>query len=175
MADLESFATHSHNMSKDNAISAIAALVFLFTISAVCLAFGIKWWMWGAKSGTWQEVPGTITSFEQLGGTGRGVGRLQLVYVYSFNGNEHTSDRLCYGMPGKDRAKLARLTNGASVTVHVDPKDPSNAVLLPGVMTSALIVSMFGLCAVSFVALVAISTFSELREAIRVSRMSDNE
>lgn len=162
-------------MSRDNAISVIAVIVFLFAVSAVCLAFGLRWWVLGAKSGTWQEVPGTIKSFEQLGGTGRGVGRLEIVYAYSYLGNEYTSDRLCYGMPGKDRAKLARLTNGASVKVHVDPKEPNNAVLLPGVMTSALIVSIFGFCALSFVALVAISTFSETREAIRVSRMSDNE
>jgi hypothetical protein len=91
----------------------------------------------------WRRAEGQILGAGTLGYTGRaggGHGRTRMVrgavsYRYRYEGREYLGDRLSFGTAIGLNPALASLAGasryeaGQAVTVFVDPKDPSRAVL----------------------------------------------
>lgn len=85
---------------------------------------------------TWPAVPGVLQSckVDERAARGGRIYALTVGYRYSVAGQEYQGDRLLFGPKWLDDADLAnKLTfkykPNASITVHVDPNDPTNAVL----------------------------------------------
>ena len=91
----------------------------------------------------WRRADGRILDAGTLGYTGAaggGHGRTRMVrgavsYRYAYEGREYVGSRLSFGTPVGLNPALASLAGasryqpGQPVTVFVDPKDPSRAVL----------------------------------------------
>ena len=120
-------------------ISVILYIVFLIAgVGFIYFAFRQK--AQAQKAGdSWPTVPGVVTELRVSSHTSYQNGRTstqhtaQVKYAYQVNGQSYDSNRLGFGNPGggkkKANTKIAEYPQGAPVTVHYDPADPSNAVL----------------------------------------------
>jgi hypothetical protein len=111
----------------------------------------------------WARAEGQILGAGTLGYTGRaggGHGRTRMVrgavsYRYAYEGREYVGDRLSFGTPIGLNPALASLAGasryeaGQTVTVFVDPKEPSRAVLRRSAPSSLV----FALMGAGFLAL----------------------
>ena len=111
----------------------------------------------------WRRADGQILDAGTLGYTGAaggGHGRTRMVrgavgYRYAYEGREYLGNRLSFGSPIGLNPALASLAGasryqpGQAVTVFVDPKDPSRAVLRRSAPSSFV----FALMGAAFLAL----------------------
>ena len=121
---------------------------FIMSIGAFFLVMGLREIALGRSSLTWPVVEGRITASSIVqttrpsGGGRRGTtGRARdwvprLTYVYEVDGRIHEGHRIDFKTRASGRsgaeAELAGLAVDAKVPVHVDPSDPTRAVLRPG-------------------------------------------
>ena len=75
------------------------------------------------------------------GGMGNGC-HVQVRYTYELNGQPLTGTRYRYGLERNSRQDIARilttLTPGSEITVHYNPRDPTDAVLVSGIQSGDL-------------------------------------
>lgn len=131
-------------------VSVIA--VFIGVAGLFILGFGLWRLARGARTRGWATVPGTVLTSNTIA---RRVKRLrseddpedlpdtqilylpEVKYTYTVGGREYTGDHvrlfeLQVSNQEAARSVAARYPLGASVTVHYNPADPSQAVLEPG-------------------------------------------
>jgi len=115
--------------------------------------FGIFQQLVTAKSATgWPTSPGTVTSAylrEDITNKGRGKAwTMELEYRYTVDGTEHTGTAIhlgsfpSYGTEKQAKEVEAKYREGNSVTVYYNPKDPTKAVLEPGVASAGESISL---------------------------------
>lgn len=87
-------------------------------------------------SGLWPSTPGKVTSSQLMVGGGRSKRwyKAQVVYLFSVNGRDYTSERVFFGdsrsnRSGKQQAVVDRYREGAEVEVFYNPQQPEQAVL----------------------------------------------
>jgi hypothetical protein len=110
--------------------------------------FGYKWsFLQATRSYGWAKTPCVVES-AQLVGKGQRSGRsaketsyFEASYRYEYQGQTYTSTRVKFsddgaprgGSPFKDDVWWARMyKTGAHADCYVDPRDPSEATLVPG-------------------------------------------
>lgn len=145
-------------------VSVIA--VFIGVAGLFILGFGLWRLARGARTRGWHTVPGTVLTSNTIA---RRVQRLrsedeseeapemqtlylpEVKYSYCVAGREYTGDHvrlfeLQISNQEAARSVAARYPQGASVTVHYNPADPSQAVLEPGSGASAwmILAAAFG-------------------------------
>lgn len=120
--------------------------VFLAVLAAAALS---TWQAWRTRD--FRPVPGEIisrgvSSTNQRSTSTRRTSRpsqfLHLVYRYEVDGQAYQGDRIqagTFGMTSGDSLRRFgdRFPEGQQVQVYVDPADPANAVLVPGLSSVA--------------------------------------
>jgi hypothetical protein len=130
-------------------IARLVSLAFLF-IGVVSLILGILAVSRGRSSRSWPTVDGAIVAStlevssrrNPQRGTHRDLYSARVEYAYEVEGRPYSGRTVRYGVPATtDRAAaqqtLGRYSAGAPVQVYYDPRDPSRAVLEPGVARSS--------------------------------------
>jgi len=69
--------------------------------------------------------------------------RAQIKYMYWYGGREFQAERLTYGMHSSADSWVDRYPANKSIQVYLDPANPSDAVLLPGLSMSDFFVPLF--------------------------------
>jgi hypothetical protein len=116
-----------------------ASLVFsaIGLLASVFAFVGDSWWIQGARSQSWTVVDGEVQSYEVFG---TGSKRSESVrYTYRFGTNDFENTRKSFGF--KDGSQFEDIHPRPSVLarevrnvkVWVNPADPAQAVLYPGV------------------------------------------
>jgi hypothetical protein len=107
----------------------------------------------GRASRGWRRVPGRILRsfvFVDHGSKGGEGYTPKLEYEYTLDGHRYTSMRWRYGQTGAwsrksaDRS-IAPFPAGTAVTVHVNPSDPTESVLISGTSPGNLAIAAAGL------------------------------
>jgi hypothetical protein len=148
MAHRATFATRSPGNPLRTLRIVRTVLTALFL--AVVTAAGVSTWQaWRTRD--FRPVPGAIlsrgvSSTNQRSTTARKQSRptqfLHLVYRYEVDGQTYDGNRIqagTFGMASGDSLKRfgERFPEGQQVPVYVDPDDPGNAVLVPGLSSVA--------------------------------------
>lgn len=125
-------------------------------VRAVLTAAGVSTWQaWRTRD--FVTVPGAIvsrgvSSTNQRSTSTRTAGQrsqfLHLLYRYEVNGQAYEGNRIqagTFGMASGDSLKKFgdRFPEGQQVPVYVDPGDPTNAVLVPGLSSVAKMLYAF--------------------------------
>lgn len=105
----------------------------------------------GLASRYWPRVQGVVLERGVHVGTASiGDETAVVVYEYEFAGQRYTSRRVDYSgrataRTGGHRRTFARYPAGASIDVYVDPRQPSRAVLDPGIGAGTIVRLAVGL------------------------------
>lgn len=124
-------------------VSGLVAIGFFMVVSVAMIFTGMNWWLSGVQSNSWLLANGQLIHIRFLGSTGRG-NRILAQYTYIFNGTNYQGGRIGYGGAGGSEELLSGLHDGDNIKIHVNPKNPSDAVLLPGVTSGARVLTFFG-------------------------------
>jgi hypothetical protein len=124
-------------------VSGLVAVGFFMVVSIAMIVTGINWWLSGVQSNSWPLADGQLIKIRLLGSTGRG-NRILAEYTYTFNGTNYQGSRIGYGGAGGNEEQLSGLRDGDNIKIHVNPKNPSDAVLIPGVTSGAKVLTFFG-------------------------------
>ena len=134
----------------------IVRAVLTALLLAVLTAAGVSTWQaWRTRD--FASVPGAIisrgvSSTSQRSTSARTASRrsqfLHLLYRYQVNGQTYEGNRIqagTFGMASGDSLKKFgdRFPDGQRVPVYVDPGDPTNAVLVPGLSSVAKMLYAF--------------------------------
>jgi len=146
---------------------------------AILTAAGVSTWQaWRTRD--FRPVSGAIvsrgvSSTNQKSRSGRKASQrtqfLHLVYRYEVDGQTYDGDRIqagTFGMASGDGLKKFgdRFPEGQQVPVYVDPDDPTNAVLVPGLSSVAKMLYAFsGLVGFGVLLLRALTTPGKARAA----------
>jgi hypothetical protein len=131
----------------------VVRLVLTVAFLAVLTAAGVSTWQ-GWRTRDFRQVSGAIVSRgvsstnQRSSSSARKSSRsqrsqfLHLLYSYEVDGQSYESNRIqagTFGMASGDSLKKFgdRFAEGQQVPVYVDPKDPTNAVLVPGLSSVA--------------------------------------
>lgn len=128
----------------------IVRAVLTLLLLAVLTAAGVSTWQ-ASRTRDFAPVPGTIisrgvSSTNQRSTSARKASQrsqfLHLLYSYQVNGQTYEGNRIqagTFGMASGDSLKKFgdRFPEGQQVPVYVDPGDPTNAVLVPGLSSVA--------------------------------------
>lgn len=131
---------------KENTLTTLASLPFLLLGSGL-LFLGSYWAVLGKRATTWERVEGTLLAMKETHGSikGRSVSGLSVTYAYEYHSKSYEGNRVGFGVSGSD--KLQRIQYGSehgSVLVWVNPEEPNQSVLVPGVMSGALVFITLG-------------------------------
>lgn len=145
--------------------SGLVAISFFMVVSIAMILIGINWWLSGFQSNSWPLADGQLTQIRFLGSTGRG-NRILAEYTYRFNGTNYQGSRIGHGGAGGSEERLSGLHDGDNIKIHVNPKNPSEAVLIPGVTSGAKVLTVFGGFVLLVTLLVGGSMWSGYRKGV---------
>ena len=99
------------------------------------------------RSLRWTQVDGVIISSEVNLQEDGELYSPDIAYEYTINGSKHAGTKvkaylMRYNWPGPAKRLCERYRTGAAVKVYVDPNNPSNAVLEPGIDSRAFATGM---------------------------------
>ncbi|MBS0292040.1 MAG: DUF3592 domain-containing protein [Proteobacteria bacterium] len=98
-------------------------------------------WLWARRLAQWQAVPGRIEAAQAASAADTGIDNLQydlraqLRYSFTWQGRQHSGSRIGAGPEGgglRTTQTLQRYPVGSQVTVYVNPQDPRQTLLEPG-------------------------------------------
>jgi hypothetical protein len=130
------------------------------TVSLIFLFFGIFFLLpggynifYGYSSKNWPSTPGEIVRSE-WGSRGETI-----VYIYTINGVDYRSHSVDFGFIRHSKTLLGLYPVGAEVLVYYDPKNPSRAVLEPGISLQTSLVTSMGIICLCLTILFVLSGF----------------
>jgi hypothetical protein len=109
----------------------VASAVLLLTGSLITF-YSVSGCVQAGRALHWQRVPGDLVSVASHV-PGEGPDYMTVQYRYDFGGRPYQGDRICFGAASEGSEKLGRVTTGQKITVFVNPRNPQESVLLPGV------------------------------------------
>lgn len=154
-------------------VTGIMACVAVFFV-----VMGALEWKRAAASPSWSTANGVITEsrvVESSGGRRRGRSySAKVEYTFEVDGQELKGTRISYRLQSSGQSGasecVARYPVGASVTVHYDPADPSQAVLETGWDAWNAFPIGIGLFALGFCAVFLYLTFRITRRMLQAVR-----
>ena len=129
---------------------AAAALALTLT-GSIDLAFALNILLAGRRSARWPQVRGIVRRAwtPTIGELLTGYAPPLLIYEYVVDGTVYEGSRVRYGgywSPSQARRARYRYEVGAQMPVHYDPRDPTQAVLEPGVSPKTWFLLVVGVC-----------------------------
>ncbi len=135
--------------------------VVLMLIGLAVLSFGARQVLKARASEQWPSVPGVVTSAEMSVNSSSGSDSsgptygAEVLYEYEAEGEQRVGDRVEFGEvatgdPADAQSVLDRYPVGAEIAVFVNPEDPLDSVLEPGISASTFFLPVFG-CVFAFV------------------------
>jgi hypothetical protein len=110
------------------------------TVGALLLFFGVRSYQSAQESSGWPTSPGVVlsSSVDSHRSDDSTTYQAEVLYEYEVSGEKYSSNRIGYGdistgSPAPAQDLVNQYPSGESVTVYVDPEDPSQSVLQPGV------------------------------------------
>lgn len=132
----------------------VVALKFFFLVPGILmLSVGLFWAWQGMQAKEWHKVPGVIQNIEEKSSSSRGgiVTGVRVRYSYEYSGAVYEASRICFGMTNiKVLEEFEYLSATNQVSVWVNPKEPDQSVLIPGINSSAIFLIVFGSLVSSF-------------------------
>jgi hypothetical protein len=150
---------------RQNILTGYIMLAFLLIASMVVLTFGVDWWLSGGQSNSWPKIDGQLLQINFIETTGRHLNRSIIAeYKCEVGGTTYRGNNICYGGPSGNESELQGLHNGDTVKISVNPKNPAEAVLIPGATSGARAMTFFG----SFIFLAVLVIAIALRKTCAV-------
>ncbi len=107
------------------------ALGFISVIAGALFVVMLQQWLAGRQAESWRPAEGEVSIVDESGGKQSSI---EVRYSYRYGGNVYEGRKKSFGfMGGGQERRALSLANGQKVQVWVNPNDPSEAVLFPGV------------------------------------------
>jgi len=150
----------------DAKVRTIVLLLPFFVLGSGMLALGFYWSVLGKQSTVWDRVSGTILATHENSSRIKGqiVSGASISYAYDYRGRTDQSKSLSFGgSPSDQMNHIQYEADGRTISVSVDPEKPNRSVLVPGVMSGAVIFIALGSLIIVTVLAVVTSAFSRKR------------
>ena len=129
----------------------LKAGIIILILSIIPVSWAHEFIYLGFTSTGWERVEGKIEEVKAYTpSTGKGGDyRVSSRYTYAFNGVDYTSDKVTVDGPFKtpfkstQKEKVKEFQEGHTVTVYVNPENPSSSVLIAGMTPNGYVPIMF--------------------------------